>query len=248
MTNILAMRVDILDHQSVITKVLELIATGSGSYVCVSNVHMCMEVFDSLEFRKIVNDADLVVADGRPIYWAQKLLGAKEAAQVRGQDLMQALCELSVDRSLRIGLYGGASDELLEKTVEKLKSFKPGIEFAYTYSPPFRPLTPSEDARVVQEINDANVDILFVGIGCPKQERWMAAHRDSVNCVMVGVGAAFDFICGSKRHAPKFMQTLGLEWLFRLASEPKRLASRYLIQNPRFLYHFSLQWLLGKRY
>ena len=208
--NIISMDVDVINLSSALNKVEHLANTCEtqqiGAYVCVSNVHMCMEVFDSTDFAKVVNRADLTIPDGKPLSWAQKLLGYSDAEQVRGQDIMNALClrssELSNtnkgDKKLNIGLYGGSSDELLKQVVEKLTASYPEINITYTYSPPFRPLTEEEDIKVVKDINDANVNVLFVGIGCPKQERWMAEHKDSLHCVMLGVGAAYDFIAGSK--------------------------------------------------
>jgi len=219
-----------------------------GAYVCISNVHMCMEAFDDVNFEQVVNSADLVIPDGRPISWAQKLLGHTDAKQVRGQDIMNELCRLSGNQEVNIGLYGGTSDDLLGQVVQQLTKDYPDIKITYSFSPPFRPLTEEEDEYVVKAINDAGVNVLFVGIGCPKQERWMAEHKSDLKCVMLGVGAAFDFIAGSKNHAPRWMQKFGLEWLFRLFSEPKRLWKRYLKQNPRFIYYFLQQWLLGKKF
>jgi len=206
-----------------------------------------MEVFDSEDFAAVVNNADLVLPDGRPIFWVQRLLGHSNAEQVRGQDIMTALCAASGSENFNIGFYGGSSTALLEEVVANLKNSFPDINITYTYSPPFRPLMPDEDTAVVDAINASKVDVLFVGIGCPKQERWMAEHKDKLHCVMLGVGAAFDFIAGSKKHAPRWMQKIGLEWLFRLASEPSRLWRRYLIQNPRFIYHFSKQLIKHRR-
>lgn len=243
---VLNMLVDITSMDKALLDVKNIVSQKLGAYVCVSNVHMCMEVYDSYDFLKVVNQADLVVPDGRPIFWAQRLLGHKEAKQVRGQDLMNALCSASGKDNFKIGLYGGFSDEILNQVVFNLRELYPDIQILYQYSPPFRPLSAEEDAKVVNDINSADVDVLFVGIGCPKQERWMAEHRDKVSCIMLGVGAAFDFIAGSKKHAPRWMQKIGLEWLFRLLSEPKRLWMRYLKQNPRFIYYFLQQWLFKK--
>ncbi|WP_430462249.1 WecB/TagA/CpsF family glycosyltransferase [Thalassolituus sp. LLYu03] len=226
----------------------QLAKSESGAYVCVSNVHMCMETFDDVAFRAVVNNADLVIPDGKPISCAQKLLGAKDAEQVRGQDIMNELCRISGEKGLNIGLYGGSSESVLDDVVDALKRQFPDIQITYRYSPPFRPLTAEEDGEIVRNINDAQVNVLFVGIGCPKQERWMAEHKHSLSCVMLGVGAAFDFVAGSKKHAPRWMQKVGLEWLFRLASEPRRLWKRYLKQNPRFIYYFLQQWLLKKEF
>lgn len=245
---VITMDVDVTYRDKAVARVIELSSAGQGAYVCVSNVHMCMETFDCSDFRTVVNQADLVIPDGRPIFGAQRLLGASNAEQVRGQDIMNALCSSSASDGLRIGLYGGSSGQVLDKVVSVLSQQYPGICITYQYSPPFRELTEQEDQDVVAQINDAEVDVLFVGIGCPKQERWMAEHKDQVNCVMLGVGAAYDFIAGSKKHAPKWMQKCGLEWFFRLCSEPKRLWKRYLKQNPRFIYYFLQQWLFGKEF
>jgi N-acetylglucosaminyldiphosphoundecaprenol N-acetyl-beta-D-mannosaminyltransferase len=240
------MLVDCASVPTATEKIIKLALHNTSSYVCVSNVHMCMEVFDSQDFAKIVNKADLVVADGRPIFWAQRLLGFKDAQQVRGQDLMNALCARSGRQNLKIGLYGGFSTEILESVTAKLREQYTDIQIVYQFSPPFRPITSLEDSQVIKNINESGVNVLFVGIGCPKQERWMFDHKPQLACVMLGVGAAFDFISGSKKHAPTWVQKAGFEWLFRLISEPKRLWKRYLKQNPRFVYYFLQQWLFKK--
>ena len=244
--SVIQMDVDLVNIETSLTVVESLARSNTGAYVCLSNVHMCMEVFDDGDFKLIVNNADLVIPDGRPISWAQNLLGHKNAGQVRGQDIMNELCRVSGQKKLNIGLYGGSSNALLEEVIYKLKQSYPDINISFNYSPPFRPLTASEDEKIVSEINNAEVNVLFVGIGCPKQEIWMAEHKDKVSCVMLGVGAAYDFIAGSKNHAPKWMQKSGLEWLFRLCSEPSRLWKRYLKQNPRFIYYFSRQLIKHK--
>ncbi len=215
-------------------------------YVCVSNVHMCMEAFDDSNFCGVVNNADLVVPDGMPLVWALKLLGEKDANQVRGSDLLLKLCDDAEKNNIPIGLYGGTPDSVFDM-LEFLKNEYPDLDIPFFSSPPFRPLTQEEDAIYIRDINASGIKILFVGIGCPKQEKWMALHRESLNCVMIGVGAAFDFFSGRKRHAPRWMQKNGLEWLFRLCSDPKRLWKRYLKHNPRFVYYFIKQ-LLGHKY
>ncbi len=243
---VITMDVDLTNLKAAIDRVLQLVNGDLGSYVCVSNVHMCMEVFDSAEFAAVVNNADLVIPDGKPISWAQKLLGHSSAVQVRGQDIMNSLCELSGSKDLSIGFYGGSSDALLETVQDKLREIYFDININYAFSPPFRPLTGDEDVTVVDAINASGVDILFVGIGCPKQERWMTAHKDKLHCVMLGVGAAFDFIAGEKKHAPRWIQRIGLEWLFRMLLEPRRLWRRYFSTNPRFIWHFSKQYFAYK--
>ncbi len=243
---IINMEVNVIDLNEALEQVSFLTKSDSGAYICVSNVHMCMEVYDSTKFATVVNNADLVIPDGKPLSWAQKLLGHENAKQVRGQDIMNALCALSAEKGLKLGFYGGSSNELLDKVKSKLTKSYPEIVIEYAFSPPFRSLTAEEDAEVVNAINNAEVDILFVGIGCPKQERWMAEHKDELNCVMLGVGAAYDFIAGEKKHAPRWIQKIGMEWLFRLCSEPKRLWRRYFSTNPRFIWHFGKQLLKSK--
>lgn len=243
---ILNMEVDVIDLKSAMNKVLELASFDSGAYICASNVHMCIEAFSHPDFSKIVNNADLVLADGKPIYWAQKLLGNSSAKQIRGQDIMNALCNLSSKKMLNIGLYGGSSEELIDEVESNLTAMFPGIKIEYTFSPPFRALTKEEDLKVIGEINSSDIDILFLGIGCPKQERWMAEHKDKLSCVMIGVGAAFDFLAGEKKQAPKWIQFIGFEWMFRLLSEPRRLWKRYFTTIPLFLWHFSMQLLRYK--
>ena len=242
------MNVDVTALQPSVDRVLELASLDKGTYVCVSNVHMCMESFDSVDFCSVVNKADLVIPDGKPLSIAQKLLGHKNAEQVRGQDIMNALCAISGGKSLNIGFYGGSSDAILDLVKSNLVEQYPDIKINYAFSPPFRPLSDAENAEVISQINAAEIDVLFVGIGCPKQEIWMAAHKEQLSCVMLGVGAAFDFIAGNKKHAPRWLQKVGLEWLFRLCSEPSRLWKRYLKQNPRFVWYFLQQWLLKKEF
>jgi len=245
-TKIIKMDVNVTALQPAVDKVLELARAKSGAYVCVANVHMCMESFGLVSFDSVVNQADLVIPDGKPLSIAQKLLGHSNAEQVRGQDIMNALCELSGERSINIGFYGGSSDAVLDLVKSKLLSQYADINIAYALSPPFRALDESEDDTVISQINQAKVDVLFVGIGCPKQEIWMAKHKEKLSCVMLGVGAAFDFVAGNKKHAPRWVQNIGMEWLFRLCSEPSRLWKRYLKQNPRFVWYFLQQWLFKR--
>lgn len=237
-SRILEMDVDVTNINSVVSWVRERIFRREGAYVCLSNVHMCMEVYDNPFFSKVVNSAGLVLPDGRPIFWAQKFLGFSQATHTRGEDVMAELCAISAKDNIKIGLYGGSSADVLDKVESALAKRHEGIKIVYRYSPPFRELSEGELDLIASDIEKEKVDILFVGIGCPKQEIWMHQNLKRLNCVMLGVGAAFDFISGSKKHAPRYMQFLGLEWLHRLFSEPKRLWKRYLKQNPRFLFIF----------
>ena len=234
---IINMRVDAPSCPQAAGLVCDWAEERCGRYVCVSNVHMCMEVFDSSDFRAIVNGADLVVPDGKPLVWGLHYLGLKEVTQVRGADLLLAICQGAESRKIPIGLYGGSEGSLHDFLSFLTKKF-PRLEIASAISPPFRALTEEEDRQYDRKIISSGARIIFVGIGCPKQEIWMARHKSTLPCVMIGVGAVFDFFSGRKKEAPRWMQAIGLEWLFRLLSDPKRLWKRYAKQNPRFIWHF----------
>lgn len=241
---VLSIDVNVVTLNEVIKRIANNINFRLGGYVCVSNVHMCMEALDELDFQRIVNSAMLVVPDGRPIYWMQRLAGCKKGCeQVRGEQLMAALCELSAKNSLKIGLYGGSSPAVLEQVKTALCDRFVGLQIPYAFSPPYRPLTIDEDVEQIKSMRQSGIDLLFVGIGCPKQEKWMSAHQNDLDCTMIGVGAAYDLIAKIKPHAPKWIQVLGLEWCFRLILDPRRLWKRYLIQNPRFIFHLLRQCL-----
>ena len=242
---LLGMRVDATSYPEAVHLVSGWVRAGESRYVCCASVNNVMEAFDSGEFRTTTNTADLVTPDGMPLVWGLRLLGAREATRVYGPDLMVQVLETAARENMPVGFYG-TSAPTMELLLAKVRQRFPSLRIAYAYSPPFRPLTAEEDARVTARINESGARILFVGLGAPKQERWMAAHRGSVRAVMLGVGAAFDFLAGIKPQAPGWMQRAGLEWLFRLLSEPLRLGPRYLRHNPRFLALFTLQ-LLGLR-
>jgi N-acetylglucosaminyldiphosphoundecaprenol N-acetyl-beta-D-mannosaminyltransferase len=237
---------DVVTHESAIEAVAGLVKKGGG-YVCFSTVHMVMESFDDPKFAAKVNGADLIVTDGMPLVWMQKLQGASAASRVRANDLMISLLEHAAKNDLSVGFYGGRQ-EVIDAILERAKKDLPALKIAYAFSPPFRPLTEEEDARITAEINEAKPDLLFMGLGCPKQENWMAAHRNKIKSVMLGVGASFDFYAGNVKESPEWMGNLGLEWLFRLTQEPKRLWRRYLILNPRFVYLATLQLLGLKKF
>jgi N-acetylglucosaminyldiphosphoundecaprenol N-acetyl-beta-D-mannosaminyltransferase len=241
--HVLGMRVDATSYEDASRRAVRWAREGRSAYVCVATVHMTMETFDSAAFRRVVNEADLVTPDGRPLVWALKSLGVKGASQVRGTDLTTRVAELAALESVPIGLYGGTA-ELLDVFVRVLETRYPDVRVVCRIAPPFRPLTPEEDVAVTREIVTSGARILFVGIGCPKQERWMAAHKGRIDAVMLGVGAAFDFHTGRVPQAPRWMQVAGLEWVFRLMMDPRRLWRRYAKHNPRFVGLFLMQ-LLG---
>ena len=245
--HILGQRVDYTTYDRATAQVLEMVDDGRGGYVCISTVHMVMEGHDDPDFQRIVNGADLVTPDGMPLVWGLKLLGIKQAERVYGPALTPILCGEAARQGVAVGFYGGAG-EVLERMKANLLRDYPDLNIAYLYSPPFRPLTEQEDEQVVRDITVSGARVLFIGIGCPRQERWMATHKDRLTMPLLGVGAAFDFIAGIKPQAPGWMQRAGLEWLFRLVSEPKRLWRRYLYHNPRFVYKFILQLSGLKKY
>lgn len=242
---VLGMRVDATSYEDASRRVMQWAHEKRSAYVCVANVHMCMESFDSPVFRRVVNESDLTTPDGRPLVWALKALGVKDPSQVRGADLVLRISERAARENVPIGLYGGTHDSL-EMFVRGLRERFPGLRVACQVSPPFRPLTPEEDEDVVDEVVASGTRVLLVGLGCPKQEMWMAEHKGRIPAVMLGVGAAFDFHAGRVRQAPRWAQRAGLEWLFRLLLEPRRLWKRYARHNPRFVALLLMQ-LLGLR-
>jgi N-acetylglucosaminyldiphosphoundecaprenol N-acetyl-beta-D-mannosaminyltransferase len=245
--NILGVGVSAINMEAALGTIEEWIERHEAHYICITGVHGVMESQRDAELRHIHKAAGLVTPDGMPLVWLSRLLGFRHVERVCGSDLMLAVCERSVTRGYRHFFYGGAPG-VAEKLVARLQSRFPGLQVAGTESPPFRPLTPDEDRAAVQQINAARPDVVWVGISTPKQERWMAAHVGRLSApVLIGSGAAFDFHAGIKRRAPRWMQRSGLEWLFRLMLEPRRLWRRYLINNPWFLCLVLLQ-VLGKEF
>jgi N-acetylglucosaminyldiphosphoundecaprenol N-acetyl-beta-D-mannosaminyltransferase len=238
---ILNMRVDATSYEDATDRVLAWAKAEKSCYVCAANVHMTMEVYEDQAFARVVNNAALVTPDGMPLVWGLQALGVQNPSRVYGPNLTLSVCESAAREGVPISLYGG-TPESLAAFVEFLEKRFPAIKIGCQISPPFRPLTPEEDAAYTQQIVDSGARILFVGIGCPRQEFWMAAHKDRIPAVMLGVGAAFDFYSGRVKQAPAWMQKWGLEWLFRLSREPKRLWKRYIYNNPRFVWLFLLQW------
>lgn len=239
---ILGMRVHATSYADAMSRIENWARARESRYLCEAPIHMVMESYDSPEYRRVINGADMVTPGGMPIVWFMRMLGVPNQPRVYGPFLTMYLCERAAQTGLRVGFYGG-SPSALEALVTKLKEKYPALDIGYAYSPPFRPLTEEEDRQVCAEIENSGIQILFVGLGCPKQERWMAAHRPALPVVMLGVGAAFDFISGQKPWAPAWMMRCGLEWLFRLATEPRRLWYRYFWHNPRFVCLAALQLL-----
>lgn len=246
--NVLGVKVSAINIPMALDTIQQWVTHKQQHYVTITGVHGVMESQKDPEVRDIHNRAGMVTPDGMPLVWMNHIQGNRHVSRVYGPDLMLAVCDASKETGYKHFFYGGNTGvpELLK---EKLQERYPHLDVVGTYSPPFRALSPEEDEEIVQMINDSGADIVWVGLSTPKQERWMDAHLGRVNApVMVGVGAAFDFHAGLKPQAPRWMQKTGMEWFFRLVSEPRRLYKRYLINNPRFIGLVSLQMLGLRRY
>ncbi len=240
---VVKVNVSLTNYELVTEQVLSWAKTPASRYICLANVHMLMEAYDSPQYSQIVNFADLVTPDGMPLVWMLRLKGHPDQQRVYGPTLMLHVLEAAARENVPVGFYGG-SPEVLHSLLASLQVRFPNLKVDYSFSPPFEEMSQEEDAEIVDRINTSSARILFVGLGCPKQEKWMAEHRGKVNAVMLGVGAAFDFHAGVKSQAPLWMQKIGIEWLFRFASEPRRLWRRYLYHNPRFIF-LAMADLLG---
>ncbi len=246
--NILGVGVNNIVLSGAVEALEHFIAEGGRHYVCVSNVHTVMMCQSDEEYRRIHNQAAMVTPDGRPLGWMQTWRGFPQRERVYGPDLMLLACEYGLPRGWKHYFYGG-KEGVPEKLRDTLTARFPGLQVVGCYSPPFRALSPEEDAAEVKMINESGADLVWVGLGAPKQELWMGRHAGRITApVMLGVGAAFDFHTGTVKQAPKWMQRRGLEWLFRLIVEPRRMWRRYIYNNPMFLILCACQLLGLKKY
>jgi len=237
---ILGMKLNVSNYEYVTQLVIKWAKARQSRYICLANVHMVMEAYDSTKFRQLVNAADLVTPDGKPLSWGLKALGVINQQQVCGRELTLHICKAAAFSRTPVGFYG-SSKEVLKALIIKMQQRYPDLDIAYAYSPPYYPLTLEEKNVVIEEIKASGTRILFVGLGCPKQEHWMAQHKNQIPAVMLGIGAAFDVLAGAKPQVPGWMQNLGLEWLFRLCLEPRRLWYRNFRHSPRFVMFFALE-------
>jgi N-acetylglucosaminyldiphosphoundecaprenol N-acetyl-beta-D-mannosaminyltransferase len=241
--DVLGVRVAALDPMKGLARVEGWITRGEPGYVCHANVHGVMEARRDAALRAAYAGATLTVADGVPLVWVGRLLGQRAVRRVYGPDFMLRLTERAAARGYRVFFYGGAAG-VATTLAGRLADRFPGLRVVGAESPPFRPLTSDEDRAMVERINASGADIVWVGLGCPKQERWMAEHRAALTApVLLGVGAAFDFHSGRVAQAPRWLMPLGLEWLYRLVQEPRRLWRRYLLDNPLFIVLVATQLL-----
>jgi N-acetylglucosaminyldiphosphoundecaprenol N-acetyl-beta-D-mannosaminyltransferase len=233
--DVLGVGISAVDMTTAVDVIGGWIERGEQHYVCVTGVHGVMESQRDADLRRIHNASGLTTPDGMPMVWAGRRAGATWMRRVYGPDLMLALAEQAAARGWRSFFYGGR-EGVPERLVENLRRRYPGFEAVGWYSPPFRPLSEAEDAAIVERINALRPDLVWVGLSTPKQERWMDAHVGRLKApVFLGVGAAFDIHAGTLPQAPHWMQTNGLEWMYRLIREPRRLWRRYLSIVPRFM-------------
>jgi N-acetylglucosaminyldiphosphoundecaprenol N-acetyl-beta-D-mannosaminyltransferase len=244
-SKILGTFIDALDWNSALLRISAWSAHRESRYVCICNVHSVVTARQDAAFGQVVAEADMATPDGAPVAWMLRKQGFAGQQRINGPDLMWRYCEQAARRNESIFLYGGSDATLAILQARLLETF-PGLRIAGSISPPFRRLTVEEDAADVERINASGAGTVWVSLGCPKQEKWMAAHRGRINAVMIGVGAAFDYHAGTIRRAPLWMQRRGLEWLHRLCSEPGRLWKRYLVTNTLFVVGAIKQLAFGR--
>lgn len=226
-----------------IQTMMEWAESHESKVVCVANVHMLMEAHWEPKFAAVLTRADLVVPDGMPLVWMLKLLGVRRQDRVAGLDILMAVCQLAVDRNLSV-FFLGSQRMILERMRLKLVRDFPDLKVAGMEPLPFRPITAAEDQAVMDQIHQSGAGLVFVSLGCPKQEYWMAQHQGKLRAVMIGLGGAFPVYAGIHKRAPRWMRQMGLEWLYRLMQEPQRLWKRYWTTNTAFTY-LALKQLLA---
>lgn len=237
--NILGVNIAAVDMSWVLKYIVKNIKDLSGKYICVSNVHTTVMSYEDESYRDIQNGGVMAIPDGGPLSIIGRKRGHVNMARVSGPTLMGEIFKISAEKGYKHYFYGSTEDTL-EKLKYKLYEKYPDIQISGMYSPPFRAMSEEENKDIVEIINDSNSDFVWVGLGAPKQERWMSIHQDKVKGLMIGVGAGFDYYADNIQRAPEWMQSNSLEWLYRLSQDPKRLFGRYLRTNTKFL------WLLAR--
>ena len=240
---VLGIPLALIDYEGTLDWIDATVEAGGRGYLCVAAVHTVVATQDDAGLRAAVLGADFTVPDGKPLVWALRMLGHPVEDRVYGPDLMERACERAARSGQRFYLYGGRNPGALAELARMLRLRYPGLQIVGGYAPPFRALTAREEAAVAADINRSGADVVWVGIGVPKQEKWMARMRPRLKApVLIGVGAAFDFHAGLIPQAPPLLQRIGMEWAFRLVQEPRRLWRRYLRYNPRFVIGFARQF------
>ena len=243
---LIASPVTALPFEKQIATMLAWASRYESKVVCVANVHMLTEAYKHTEFASVLENADLVTPDGMPLVWMIRLMGVGEQNRVAGMDILLSLCQLAPVHNISI-FFLGSEKEILERIREKLRTEFPSLKIAGMEPLPFRPLTQAEDDAIIKKIHESGAGLVFVSLGCPKQEYWMAQHKGKVQAVMIGLGGAFPVYAGIHKRAPRWLRESGLEWLYRLIQEPRRLSRRYWNTNPTFIW-LALKQLLTKSY
>ncbi len=243
--NLIGTLVCMLPFDEQINLIVDWAKKCQSKVVCVANVHMLIEAWQNPHFAEVLKQAELVTPDGMPLVWMMKLMGVKHAQRVAGMDIFLAACQQASQHQISIFLLG-SKPEVLDKICQRLRKEFPVLKIAGVESPSFRPLNSAPDMNIVHTINACGAGIVFVALGCPKQELWMAQHHQKIQAVMIGVGAVFPVYAGVLPHAPLVIQNAGFEWLFRLVQEPQRLWQRYAQTIPIFIW-LSLKQIITKK-
>lgn len=235
--NILGVNVAAIDMQWLVNFLRKNISKLEGDYICVSNVHTTVTAYEDPEYMKIQNGGIMAIPDGGPLSSVGQKRGFKNMKRTTGPSLMGEIFSIPGYRHF----FYGSTPETLDKLKSELVKKYPGIQIVGMFSPPFCPMTYAEDKKILEHINEVNPDFVWVGLGAPKQEKWMAAHQGKVRGLMVGVGAGFDYFAGNIKRAPRWMQKSNMEWLYRLLQDPKRLFGRYLKTNTKFIWNVYIR-------
>ena len=238
--NIMGVNIAAINMEWLVDYLEKNISEIKGDYICVSNVHTTVTSFEDVDYRAIQNGGLMAIPDGGPLSTVGQKRGHKNMERTTGPSLMGEIFEISAKKGYRHYFYG-SKEETLELLYQKLTSNYPGIQIAGMYSPPFRPMTEEEDKAIIERINETNPDFVWVGLGAPKQEKWMAAHQGKIDGLMLGVGAGFDYYAENIKRAPMWMQKHNLEWVYRLVQDPKRLFKRYWSTNTKFIWNAMIR-------
>ena len=244
--DVLGSKIDVVSWVDAIDRIMSWATRRESKYVCACNVHVVVTAKRDVHLAQAIEHADLATPDGMPIAWRLRRAGFRDQKRINGPDLMLQLCRRAGQDGIPIFLFGSATTTLAALRT-KLLARCPNLRIAGTYSPPFRKFSEAEDAEIAAMINASGAGIVFVGLGCPKQELWMEQEHGKIEAVMIGVGAAFDYHAGTLTRAPGWMRNSGLEWLFRLAAEPRRLWRRYLVTNSVFIAAMTAQMIRAKK-
>lgn len=239
------MQISTGSYHDFLERIIELSASGRSSYTCIANVHMLVEAHADPAFASVVNEADLITPDGVPLTWGLKLLHAVKQERVAGMDILPDLLQEAETRQVPVFFYGG-TDEMMKKAASTIAEKFPRLPVAGYYAPPFRTLSAAEEQEVIQTINGSGARLVFVVLGCPKQEKWMHAMKGRIMAAMIGIGGALPVFAKMQKRAPEWMRRIGMEWFFRLCLEPRRLFKRYFVTNTRFLFLLTKEWMKMK--